>query len=401
MSHLECFSVKIKTITPTFSGRSSNDAGLLPQSIRGVMRFWFRACLPMVYDFKDNYTKLNEIEELIFGSTNMKSPFDILVDYDKSTLKCGLTSSMEKYKYVFCRETQRSYIEENTDIEITFIIKKKIFKDIDKLLFYILELTSHFGGFGMRSRKGFGSFEISSSDLPKVFFGKTHIFIIENIKNYLIELIKVKYDCFISEPYSLKGIAPYPMFLKDNYFTEDNGSFSTIHCLFYELYSADGKYKRLRKNLRGKGKNSDSVSLAIKHLKTNNLKEKILFKQSILGLPVIYKIASEKKARFKELYELNTQDRKGSTLFISVHKDSSSQKFFYRILFINSNLGNNLTFSKKNKNQSDQKISYSSKNTFKIQGIPFNDQDELKKELEKSQLLKKSTEVNKLVDQSG
>jgi CRISPR-associated protein Cmr1 len=57
---LKVIKFSLKTVTPMYNSRGGNEFSLLPQSIRGVMRFWFRAVLPRVIDVKKTIIKLWE-----------------------------------------------------------------------------------------------------------------------------------------------------------------------------------------------------------------------------------------------------------------------------------------------------------------------------------------------------
>ncbi|HPB87731.1 MAG TPA: type III-B CRISPR module RAMP protein Cmr1, partial [Thermotogota bacterium] len=72
--------------TPVFARGGSDGFEITPQSIKGIMRFWYRALLPNVIDIhrcgKDTkpYCGMKRAEELLFGSTTQRSLFDVEVE---------------------------------------------------------------------------------------------------------------------------------------------------------------------------------------------------------------------------------------------------------------------------------------------------------------------------------
>ncbi|BBE30576.1 type III-B CRISPR module RAMP protein Cmr1 [Tepiditoga spiralis] len=422
--------IEIKTISPMFSGRGDKKFALTPQSVRGVLRFWFRAILPRVVNIVDNngnsklkgeecfwnYKLLKDIESYIFGSTEIKSPFDVLVKYDKKDIsdKQGKSLTNDKYnKYALYGQEDRYYLKENSKINIKFIIKKNI-SGLDKLLFYLLNLTSYLGGFGAKSRKGFGSFEIIKSNEYKIINTKSNL--IKNLEEVLKEIIenmKKNYnnEKYIFEDKTLKknfydlnnidydiqnftSSPTYPTLLSKKYvILESKNKFDTFLELYDYLYKPDpktrylnkdnslklnvGMYIKLKKVLRGKyvikeGKiksneklDEDSFRKGIYSIK-NHENQSIQFVQSFLGLPINYKIGDR---QFKGInsgnYTLsNSEGRKASQMFIKIYKENG--KYRYRISLIRSKITNKNSFVNGKKIE-DIKFN-KGKNEFKVKG---------------------------------
>lgn len=176
---------EIETITPIFlSGAYQIKAELRPASIKGLLRFWWRAL-----QAKENLEELRREENRIFGSADEKeggSSFSIRVitsnelrptknkfpskpeyevQIDDKSFKINILEylSYGTYKYVKSRGNIfiREYYPEKTnfDIIITFI-NENWKKDVLKAVYtwYI------FGGIGSRSRNGFGSFNIVNKE---------------------------------------------------------------------------------------------------------------------------------------------------------------------------------------------------------------------------------------------
>ena len=162
--------IKCKIITPLLiHGVDSQTVELRPPSIKGVMRFWWRAIhsnLPI--------DKLREREAEIFGDTKRKSSFRIKVNetnlndiryfklllYEKEVeaeirrkepkiREDALERKLKKYK----KTKSQGYKPNQTfKIELTG-------KDLEQIK-NIFILSTILGGFGQRSRRGFGSIKI-------------------------------------------------------------------------------------------------------------------------------------------------------------------------------------------------------------------------------------------------
>jgi CRISPR-associated protein Cmr1 len=138
-----------------YNARGGNEFNLLPQSIRGVMRFWFRAVLPRVIDVKkDNYKTMREIESLIFGSTEKKSAFDVVVR-NSNVYRVNNTQK----EYATYGVDKRRHLKEGSEINFDLVIKKN-YKHLDDLLIELVNVVSEFGGIGAKTSNGFGNFDI-------------------------------------------------------------------------------------------------------------------------------------------------------------------------------------------------------------------------------------------------
>lgn len=185
-------SVEIETITPMFlAGADQSKAELRAASIKGVLRFWWRAL-----QAEPNLDRLREKESKIFGSSDEKtgggSSFAIRLFYDNETLKPTKTKFLSNQQYqvpvegktfkinileylaygtyeyvpregnVFTRE----YYPARTRFNIILsFMDEECRNDVLSALY----VWSIFGGIGSRSRNGFGSFDILNKE--KVFEG--------------------------------------------------------------------------------------------------------------------------------------------------------------------------------------------------------------------------------------
>jgi CRISPR-associated protein Cmr1 len=143
-----------------YNSRGGNEFSLLPQSIRGVMRFWFRAVLPRVIDVKkDNYKTMREIESFIFGSTEKKSTFDVVV---RSSNVYPIRNSNKEYATYGV--DNRRQLKENSRVKFDIVIKKN-YQHLEELLIGIVNVISEFGGIGAKTSNGFGGFEIEKIEI--------------------------------------------------------------------------------------------------------------------------------------------------------------------------------------------------------------------------------------------
>lgn len=200
--------VKCETITPLisrsldFTMANNNDYKiynfeLRPQSVKGVLHFWFRAVAPRIIDvFKLNfdnvkseerkkeiqkiygemeYKGLRYLESLIFGSQEQKAPFGLSVRYNtRDVIEIG---EIQGSKFsVKSKEFEKSFLyalygtyatakerfvvrclKSHANFELIFRVKNE---DLWEVILSLLKLVSVLGGFGAKTTKGFGQFKI-------------------------------------------------------------------------------------------------------------------------------------------------------------------------------------------------------------------------------------------------
>ncbi|MCX7813809.1 MAG: type III-B CRISPR module RAMP protein Cmr1 [Pseudothermotoga sp.] len=203
--------VKCETITPLisrsldFTMANNNDYKiynfeLRPQSVKGVLHFWFRAVAPRIIDvFKLNfdnvkseerkkeiqkiygemeYKGLRYLESLIFGSQEQKAPFGLSVRYNtRDVIEIGeiqgskfSVKSKEFEKsflyalygtYATTKERKERFVvrclKSHANFELIFRVKNE---DLWEVILSLLKLISVLGGFGAKTTKGFGQFKI-------------------------------------------------------------------------------------------------------------------------------------------------------------------------------------------------------------------------------------------------
>ena len=180
---LKKISFEIETITPMFlSGADQSKAELRAASIKGLLRFWWRAL-----QAEPDLNKLRVGENAIFGSSDEKtgggSSFSMCILYEKP-----LKASKEKfpkqnimvtskgksfsvnileylaygtleYKKVEGNVFIREYLPAGTKFRLSLSSQKS---NIDELL-KTFSIFCRFGGIGSRSRNGFGSFHVTNN----------------------------------------------------------------------------------------------------------------------------------------------------------------------------------------------------------------------------------------------
>ena len=143
---MECMIIKCKIVTPLLMhGADGKSAELREQSFKGVMRFWWRA----IHGNLD-LEALKKEEAKIFGNKEQKSSFRIKMN--NKNLNDNefnpLPHKNSKFKI--------NGFSSNQNFEITFLGENL------NLVKNIFILSTILGGFGQRSRRGFGSIKVIS-----------------------------------------------------------------------------------------------------------------------------------------------------------------------------------------------------------------------------------------------
>lgn len=173
----EIMSLDIQVVTPLFggsaiSGQVDRNRPVNAKTIRGHLRFWWRACIGVGYDTPKD---LFEHEEKIWGSIDKPSAVDVIISTDEQSIvtkssRClsdiSPKSALQYVTFPF-RETIPDMIE-STEFRLYL---KKSSGYLDEMLPEI-ELTVWawltFGGIGARTRRGFGALScINEQYLPK------------------------------------------------------------------------------------------------------------------------------------------------------------------------------------------------------------------------------------------
>ncbi|MEN3039580.1 MAG: type III-B CRISPR module RAMP protein Cmr1 [Candidatus Kryptonium sp.] len=167
--------LKCRLITPMFMfGADNVTPELRASEFKGMMRWWWRAIMA-----RDSIEVLREEEGEIFGGVvKVREDDRIKEKHIKSKLKILIDSKLEpsdviEYQPLPHHKAKSCLVDGNSECRKAFRLKAiKQGKEIDILVSYpdkyktevesLIYLTFVLGGFGKRSRRGFGSFEIIS-----------------------------------------------------------------------------------------------------------------------------------------------------------------------------------------------------------------------------------------------
>lgn len=158
-----------RVTTPLFLGGANPGeyAELRPSSIKGLLRFWFRAiALPLLSNEKD----VKQLEEEIFGSTKKQAAFLLTIREQKglNEIKSNNWRNLHGLCYlgfgIIDRngDISRPYLNHNGSFTVHIQMKKTAPKEAAVFLPITLQALGSFGAAGARSRKGFGSLTLKS-----------------------------------------------------------------------------------------------------------------------------------------------------------------------------------------------------------------------------------------------
>ncbi len=153
------FQVTLETVTPLFLGGSDprGEPELRAASFRGVLRFWLRALLGGVLG--DRPDEIFKHESQVFGSTEHASP--VVVQVEPHNLESKnfnpLPHKQVPFRFKGFNPDQRFDIRLLSRSEVALERAKKA-----------LQLLCYLGGLGRRSRRGFGSLQITECELALV-----------------------------------------------------------------------------------------------------------------------------------------------------------------------------------------------------------------------------------------
>lgn len=186
--------IKIKSLTPCFiSGATNSNLKydlLRPPSIKGILRWWFRAIASPYFNLKN----LKEVESILFGSTNNICPFKIqIIPLNGKSNKKNKIQDFRNLKFksnylwpnLILKKSHKNYIIPDTEFKIILrynikYLPKKYSQEIalfHKIWHHCLWLLFYLGGIGAKSRRGAGSFQATS---VKTYDGMNNLLKYEN-----------------------------------------------------------------------------------------------------------------------------------------------------------------------------------------------------------------------------
>ncbi len=171
-----------EVITPMFlAGADGQTPELRPPSIKGAMRFWWRAMngdLVTKINGKWDYSKLKEEEAKLFGGSykeegkevSKRSNLNITIS-KKKKIKTAQISLTPHHRVEYCSANKQNCFNFNKNTKTCVKAKKQtgVFWEFDLLLFFnefaikeqdlikLVKVMFLLGGLGKRSRRGFGS----------------------------------------------------------------------------------------------------------------------------------------------------------------------------------------------------------------------------------------------------
>ena len=173
--------INLKTLTPLFlHGAETTDAPeLRAPSIRGLMRYWFRAAMGGVIGDK-NLNGLRMLESELFGDTEKSGAISIRINSPK-------IEKISKVPLLPHKNTPNRFAITDAEFKIILsggqFVRESVWKaGIDSLL-----LAANLGGFGQRARRGYGDLEIEDVDKPNL---DNYKFSLDNIEKCLPEFLK-------------------------------------------------------------------------------------------------------------------------------------------------------------------------------------------------------------------
>lgn len=164
--------LRLQVTTPLFNagaGPADTYPGVRVSSVRGAMRFWFRALVGGVTG--PNLRLLAELESMVFGSTEASCPVPLRIPDPPRQRAAGSEKMNRHVVYLLGqglgdlqnRTTSRSYVRPGE----MFALKLRFDNaepNVAALTLASLWLLSTYGGIGARTRRGFGGVRITSVD---------------------------------------------------------------------------------------------------------------------------------------------------------------------------------------------------------------------------------------------
>lgn len=156
---METITFHCKVITPMFlAGADGRTPELRPPSIKGAMRFWWRAMnAHLIKDGKLN--DLTEEEGKIFGDTKQRS--SILLTCEMINEKRFPARFNADLRYMAFGAESRTSFGVGTEFNVCLSSKNQVHLKEAKRVFSLL---THLGGLGAKSRNGFGAFVCKDAD---------------------------------------------------------------------------------------------------------------------------------------------------------------------------------------------------------------------------------------------
>lgn len=209
-----------ETVTPMFlAGADGSTPELRPPSIKGALRFWWRALNGHL-----SIEELKKREGAIFGDTTQRSKVIIRVKETNKITTSNHSKWNEAINYlsygVTTKEKVRDFITPTYSFEIKLVIDDTAI--IDQVL-QAAKTFFYFGGLGFKSRNGFGSLHLKDVSL--------------NGKVLTIDFEK-DLQAIINKHRSCSNLPKYHAFSKESqlFVTMEKDSWQDALCEFADIY---------------------------------------------------------------------------------------------------------------------------------------------------------------------
>ena len=162
------YSVKleVETVTPLFIAgadqRNIENEGIRAPSLRGAMRWWFRAAAGGV-EFSSgtlNVKEIKEEEEKIWGATDKQSKVAVSISSIDTRIS-SLQGNRRGIKYLSYGSSDRPCIEPGSRFRLNVHFKPSMSAEEKEKVIATIWLLLSLGNIGSKSRKGFGSLRVA------------------------------------------------------------------------------------------------------------------------------------------------------------------------------------------------------------------------------------------------
>jgi len=164
---MEEVTFELETVTPLFIAgadqRNIENEGLRAPSLRGLLRWWFRAIMGGVEFSLGNLNlkSVKEEEERIWGTTERQSKVSLSVAPVSLRVSTFQNIRERGIRYLSYGVYDRPYIDFGSRFKIHIFFKRSMSDEERKKVIATLWLLLNLGNVGSKSRKGFGSLRIT------------------------------------------------------------------------------------------------------------------------------------------------------------------------------------------------------------------------------------------------
>lgn len=299
--------VTLLVITPLFLSGNNHNGGFAEfrlASLKGALRFWFRAA---------NYGKM-DLEKKLFGSTETGlGCFMMRANPVQDTARDDFEAQylLGQGLYQNQKGLTRRYIKPGTRIEIELLFKNSASSsDIQYVLESLFFLT-HLGGLGSRSRRGMGSVVVEKieGDIDTELFAP-----VQDSASLITKLERFAFSKINGSP---QGLPDYTAFSRGTRILVLDKSLSNSNSSWEKCLNwLNREFMNFRSNLRHPKRFSRDMSMMFKFVKTGSLDtapSRVTF-----GLPHNYFFRNLGSAQTKEV-------RRASPLLFHIHQTHSRQ----------------------------------------------------------------------------